>query len=448
MRNGYLIGIALMSLVCASILLIGTPARAAPLTIVNRGGQPVEIYASSEALVIGLSEYRGSRWARLPSINNEIKTVRNLLVRQGFEIVVRENLDASLLKEAVRSFLEIRRPRSTRLVVFIAGHGWTDNFLLTGHVVPTDAPGPDSRNFRKMLLDMDTVKDWAKASNAQHILFLFDSCFAGAVFLHRSGYTPPQTLFLDDAMRRARQFMTAGDERQVVPAISKFVPALDQALTLGLADFNRDGLVTANELGMWVKERVIATGTTTPQYGELPEARSIPGTMIFVAGGIKQRNTPIDVAASAPPSTSTKERRAAAIGGAPRGREVFNGLDVLYYRKAVDGRTVLDALNEASIPFVETRKLLPDHFPVNAIACGPDTPLEALRTLALVLLDHGIPVRVVLQYGDPARLKGDLEIISLTKGGRGRETLDSPPLSREDISKMTACPRWLQRGAP
>ena len=108
---------------------------------------------------------------------------------------------------------------------------------------------------------------------------------------------------------------------------------------------------------------------------------------------------------------------------------------------------VLDALNEAQVPFVETRALLPDHFPVNAIACGPDTPVEALKTLALVLLDHDIPIRVMLQYGDPSRLKGDLEIISLTKGGRGRETLDSPPLSREDISNLTACPRWLQRRA-
>jgi hypothetical protein len=427
----------------AAWLLLSGAAQSAPLTIVNRG-DPVEIYSVSRALIIGLSEYRNDSWPRLPAISNEARVVRGLLTRQGFDVTLAENLDSSSLKETVRGFLTARHTRATRLVVFVAGHGWTDRFRLTGHIVPTDAGPAEVPGFRKALLDMEAIKDWARESDAQQILFLFDSCFSGAVFLHRSGYTPPRKLFLSDALRRSRQFITAGDERQIVPAISKFVPTLDQALTQGLADFNKDGLITANELGMWVKDRVIATGSTTPQYGELPEARSIPGSMIFVAGGAPARPV-VEVAAAPPKDSSDAMRRAAAVGEAPAGKEIYSGLDILYYRKAIDGRLVIDALARARVPFIETRALLPDHFPVNAIACGPNTPIAAIKSLALTLLDNDVPIRAILQYGDPARLKGDLEIISLTKGGRGTETLDSPPLTRTDIENLSKCPRWLQR---
>lgn len=422
-------------------------ACAAPLTIVNRG-DPVEIYGASEALVVGLAEYRSESWPRLPAIGNEARVVERLLTRQGFNVSTVANLDSASLKKTVRNFLSARHERATRLVVFIAGHGWTDRFALTGHIVPTDAPSPESEGFRSTLLNMEAIKDWAKSSDAQQILFLFDSCFSGAVFLHRSGYTPPRKLFLNDALRRARQFITAGDERQIVPAISKFVPALDQALTEGVADFNNDGLITANELGMWVKDRVIATGSTTPQYGELPEQRSLPGSMIFVAGGVKATRPAVEVSTSSPKSSSEIARKVAAVGEAPIGSEVYNGLDILYYRKAIDGRAVIEALERSRIPFIETRALLPDQFPVNAIACGANTPVSALKALAFALLDNNFPLRVVLQYGDPKRLKGDLEIISLTKGGRGKETLSSPTLTRADIAGLTQCPRWLQREAP
>lgn len=429
---------------CVLLLLATGVVAAAPLTIVNRG-EPVEIYATSQALIIGLSEYSGSGWSRLPSVSREIKTVSQLLERQGFDVVVNEDLGSVALKESVRGFLARRRTKPARLVVFIAGHGWSDKLLLTGHIVPTDAPKPVSANFRGALLGMEAIKEWAKESDAQQILFLFDSCFSGAVFLHRSGYTPPRRLFLNDTLRRSRQFITAGDERQTVPAISKFVPALDEALTLGKADFNMDGLITANELGMWVKDRVIATGTTTPQYGELPEPRSIPGSMVFVAGGVGKTKPSVTVASAAPVASTQGTRKVAAIGEAPVGSEVYSGLEILYYRKAIDGRTVIEALERAKVPFVETRALLPDHFPVNAIACGPNTPIGALKSLALTLLDSGIPIKVVLQYGDASRLKGDLEIISLTKAGRGAETLDTEPLTRADIQNLAGCPRWLQR---
>ena len=427
-----------IGLVLAAFVGVAVPL-ASPVAVKN-GGSEVRIYDDSVALLIGLSEYQDkAHWSRLPFIKREIEQVHQVLLRHNFEVISRNDLRASELKSAIKDFLLRHYPRRTRLVVFVAGHGWSDNQQLTGHIVPIDAPSDATPKFRSMLLNMEDIKEWSKMSSVDHILFLFDSCFSGAVFLNRSGYRASE-LYLSDALRRVRQFITAGDERQVVPTRSQFVPALLEGIGDGKADLIRDGLISATELGEYVKDRVSRLGETTPQFGHLPESKVLPGNVLFVA-----RSSAVNVPAQ-PPKDATPAQRIAAAVGIPRpDRSVFLGLRILYYRKAADGRRVLDVLEQAGIPFENTRAILPERFPVNAVACGPSTNVEALKSLALTLIEGGVPVRVVLQYGDPSRLKGDLEIISLTKGGRGAESLDTPSLRRTDIEKLDRCPSWLQR---
>ena len=165
----------------AVVLVTGLFANAteqgssSPVTVRN-GGQEIRLYDDSRALLIGLSEYEDKvSWSRLAFIKGELEQVRQALVNHGFQVTLLSDLKGHQLKSSVRDFLLKGNARKTRLIVFIAGHGWSDNRQLTGHIVPVDAPGESGPGFRSMLLNMEDIKVWSKASNVNHILFLFDS---------------------------------------------------------------------------------------------------------------------------------------------------------------------------------------------------------------------------------------------------------------------------------
>jgi hypothetical protein len=59
-----------------------------------------------------------------------------------------------------------------------------------------------------------------------------------------------------------------------------------------------------------------------------------------------------------------------------------------------------------------TRAQLPDKFEVNSIACGPDIPVEALKALAVALIDGGVPIRAIFQFRRPEEKLRRLELLS------------------------------------
>lgn len=71
---------------------------------------------------------------------------------------------------------------------------------------------------------MSQIEGYAKRLSAKHVLFIFDSCFSGMVFLNRSGGgvggTPPS--IENKLLHRVRPFITAGTEEQTVPDDSVF----------------------------------------------------------------------------------------------------------------------------------------------------------------------------------------------------------------------------------
>jgi tetratricopeptide (TPR) repeat protein len=135
---------------------------------------------------------------------------------------------------------------------------------------------------------MDQVESWAKQVDAKHVLFVFDSCFSGTIFKQRSGKEKP--LYIQSVMNKpVRQFLTAGDADQRVPAKSVFTPLFIRALE-GEADvINRDGYVTGNELGNYLKQNLSEyTKTQTPQFGTIRDPDLDQGDIVFRA-----LNTPL-----------------------------------------------------------------------------------------------------------------------------------------------------------
>jgi Flp pilus assembly protein TadD len=154
--------------------------------------------------------------------------------------------------------------------------------------VPVDAPDPavnsqSQQAFLKVALDMEQVESWARQIEAKHVLFVFDSCFSGTIFKQRSSSEKP--LYIQSVMNKpVRQFLTAGDADQRVPAKSIFTPLFIRALE-GEADvINRDGYVTGNELGNYLKQNLSEyTKTQTPQFGTIRDPDLDQGDIVFRA---------------------------------------------------------------------------------------------------------------------------------------------------------------------
>ncbi|HWS88735.1 MAG TPA: caspase family protein [Pyrinomonadaceae bacterium] len=247
-------------------------------------GKELRLYERSYALVVGVSDY--AQWPKLPGVRKDVEEVARALERHGFLVTKVENPDSARLEKSFREFISAYgRGVENRLLFYFAGHGHTAKQSYgddMGYIVPADAPLParDPNGFLDKALNMRQMERYAEDVQAKHALFLFDSCFSGALFaLSRA---VPDAITYKTA-RPVRQFITSGSADEQVPDQSifrrQFVEALD-----GEADLNKDGYVTGTELGMFLQDKVInySKDTQHPQYGKIRNPNLDKGDFVFI----------------------------------------------------------------------------------------------------------------------------------------------------------------------
>lgn len=254
------------------------------LSILDQKGQELGWYGGSYALLIGNGAYANG-WQRLETVPRELAAVKAVLQDHGFVVEEVTNTKAEVLARAFKTFIDRHGyDRDNRLLFYFAGHGHTRDHEGKAYLVPVDAPLParDERGFLAKALSMGQIMTWAKQIEAKHALFLFDSCFSGAIFKTRSGAgTPPH--IAANLLKPVRQFITAGSASEQVPAQSVFSPLLVKALR-GAGDLNQDGYVTGTELGMYLRDEVLARQAgQTPQYGKIRDPELDEGDFLFDA---------------------------------------------------------------------------------------------------------------------------------------------------------------------
>lgn len=293
----------------------------------------LEPYSGSFALLVGAYDYSHAvGWPSLYQPGEDIREVRAVLDRHGFEVEMLENPTGDELEQALdRFYLEHGGEAGHRLVFYYAGHGHTEITLhgvKLGYLVPVDAGDPrGDRGFLRDLFGMERFREYAIRSNANDLLFMFDSCFAGTVFEATRACLPPDCLppgghgadLAELIARPVRMFMTAGDEEERVPDQSLFRQMITRALS-GDADRDADGFILGSELGTFVQSEVVARqreGATRyktaslggrqlaePKWGTLMEGSFGRGDLLF--------HVPQD----------TLVQRARARGGGPRAAAV------------------------------------------------------------------------------------------------------------------------------
>ncbi len=253
------------------------------LIVKDANGKEVIVYQESHALVIWAGDYKN--WGKLNNLQYEAKEVITALQKQGFQVREIPNPNRTKLSNGIKDFIDDYGYRqNNRLVIFFAGHGYTRQ-QTKGYLVPVDAPDPivDEQGFLKAALSMEQINSWATQMEAKHVLFVFDSCFSGTIFKQRSNGEDAGNAYIRDVMNKpVRQFLTAGDANEKVPAKSVFTPLFLRALE-GEADYTKDGYVTGSELGLYLTQHLpnLTRGNQHPQFGTILDVNLNRGDIVF-----------------------------------------------------------------------------------------------------------------------------------------------------------------------
>ena len=251
-----------------------------------------DIYDNSWALIIGIDKYD-----KVQNLNYAVKdaeSIQDILVN-SFDfpednIILLKNEQATK-QNILKSFSDItlNAKEQDRVLIFFAGHGETMDLPdggEMGYLLPVDGY---TENLYLSSIGMDELKKISIMSNAKHLLYLIDACYGGIAAVGARGLDASSTPnYIEKITRnKSRQIITAGGRGEQVIEKSEwghsaFTKSLKQGLQDGNADFNGDGYITANELGLYLNEMVTidSENQQTPQVGRMTTQE---GEFVFIS---------------------------------------------------------------------------------------------------------------------------------------------------------------------
>ena len=250
-----------------------------------------DIYDNSWALVIGIDKYE-----KVQNLNYAVKDAESiqLMMVEYFDFP-KDNIISLFNEDATyhnirKQFSEISKSaeKNDRVLIFFAGHGETLDLPEggeQGYLLPYDG---DRDDLYLTAVPMDELKQIAYMSKAKHMLFLVDACYGGLAAVGSRGLDSKTTPnYIEKITRnKARQIITAGGRGERVIEKSEwghsvFTLNLNRGLKDGNADLNGDDVITANELALFLSEKVTidSDNQQTPQYGRMTTQE---GEFIFI----------------------------------------------------------------------------------------------------------------------------------------------------------------------
>ena len=293
----------MMKSLIISTLLFASCLLNAGMVLRLDNGQQIKLYSDYHALIIGNSDYQ--HFPKLRGVKEDVQDLKAMFAKMNISTTVIEDCTSDQMKKALSDFVDIYGDAPDRALIFYyAGHGHTEPLAdgsKLGYLVPTDAPlyETNKADFRKKSISMSDIENIAKLIQSKHVLMIFDSCFSGTIFtLKRAA---PQVI-TDKTSQPVRQFIAAGTENEAVPDQSIFKTTFIKGVGEGFADFNQDGYITGEELGLYLEAEVVnySKGNQHPQYGKIANPNLDRGDFVFAL------NAPIEEKTVSPPtSTST-----------------------------------------------------------------------------------------------------------------------------------------------
>jgi formylglycine-generating enzyme len=254
-----------------------------------------QLVGHGHALIIGVSNYQDKAWGPpLDGVEGQLQALQQGLRRHFKTVELVRNPTLAELQGGLRDFFQTKGDREDdRLFVFYVGHGFIDETNDMGYITGIDTPAyaNDPRRAVWNALPMRDYDTFTRRALARHVLTVFDSCFAGTIFsAHLGGRAKPKPMDIrrvrDALQHPIRYYITAGGAKEEVPADFRFAELLLRGIEGG-ADFHKDGFITGEELGDYLKQEVPekAGKLIHPRYGVLgDDEHDSAGEFLFWGG--------------------------------------------------------------------------------------------------------------------------------------------------------------------
>ena len=255
-----------------------------------------DIYDNSWALIIGIDKYQ-----YIQNLNYAVKDAnafKSLLIdnynfpETNVTLLLNEDATYNNIRKKF-SLITKSAKEKDRVLIYFAGHGETMDLPSggeKGYLIPV---GGDSEDLYLTSIPMDELKNISLMSKAKHILYLVDACYGGIAAIGSRGLaqTTGSNYIKKVTKNISRQVISAGGRGEKVIekpewGHSAFMKNIISALLFGNGDLNGDNVITANELGLFLSEKVTidSENQQTPQYGRMT---SDEGEFVFFIPNMK-----------------------------------------------------------------------------------------------------------------------------------------------------------------
>lgn len=252
-------------------------------------------FSRSVAVLVGVANYRYLT-PKLTHTARDVEKMRDYLLGEGgFDVVLvmDERATPELLRKYMMDRVNTLVGPEDRLLFYFSGHGARVTGGSGGGAHPylqfRDAK-PEEWSHDVLLVDEYRV--WSNQCQAKHMLFIFDSCFAGDA-VAKDGYREAVVSVAQLSANGSRTLVTAASanqrawmlKRSSAVGYSVFTDELIKALREGTADKGNRGFVTIKQAVAEAEVQLAAIAANLGQEMK-PEVVSIPstrtGTFVFL----------------------------------------------------------------------------------------------------------------------------------------------------------------------
>jgi len=273
------------------------------------------------ALVIGIDRYAPPMPALATAVNDAISINSVLKDRFGFEVTLLTDRDAT--RSSILNTLNRYRntlEENDNLLIYYAGHGYSDSDADRAYWLPVDAESVESAN----RISADDLTAAVRTLRSRHVLIISDSCYSGSLTRDPDLPSPSggQNTFLSRMVRsRSRTLMASGGDEPVSDSGTGGHSVFAYAVLTALEQTDEKIFTAGDLFYSSVRQQVAGRSRQIPKYDIIRNSNHENGDFVFVLKAAVAA-APVD-AQPAPARETSRAATRAAAAAAPWDDESF-----------------------------------------------------------------------------------------------------------------------------
>jgi TPR repeat protein len=287
-------------------------------TIIHQDGGSAVAKGNYYALVIGIDDYP-SPLPKLKTAVGDARAVSSVLSeRYGFQVQLLLDRDATRahILDAMTRYRNTLSPNDN-LLIYYAGHGYSDHDAGKAYWLPADADSSFSAN----RIIADDLTTGVRVLPARHVLVISDSCYSGA--LTRDVDAPIQSggqaAFINRMLRsRSRTLMASGGDEPVSDEGTNGHSVFAYALLRALEQTGGQMFTASDMFYGSVRGQVAGKSEQMPEYSVIRNSSDDEGDFVFERNPTSE-HVPHEELKSEQPNKSVESTETAGSRNVPGG---------------------------------------------------------------------------------------------------------------------------------